>query len=138
MELRIMSTRVGIKFIAVNRNEFAIGILNVLGKNNVNLLTNWFDQADIIHVSTCFYHKQPLLVKGKVTKCCKLCLNSFPQLSSGNKVSRKEKVESTRWQIESLVTCVPRTLQANQAFTSTGKPTVETRSTIVHSATNHL
>ena len=61
----------------------------------------------------------------------------FPQQSSGKRVSRKEKVESTRWQIGSLVTCVPRTFQVIVILTNTGKSTVETISSNVHSATNH-
>ena len=54
------------------------------------------------------------------------------------KDSQEEEVESKRWQIESLVTCVPRLLQIEVTFPITGRPTVETRDTIVHSATSHL
>ena len=46
--------------------------------------------------------------------------------------------ENQRWQIESLVTCAQAPLQVDQAFLITGKPTVESRSTNVLSATNHL
>ena len=57
---------------------------------------------------------------------------------SGKRVSEAEEVESKRWQIGSLATCVPRTLLIKEAFPFTDKPTVETRSSIVHSATSHL
>ena len=53
------------------------------------------------------------------------------------KVREAEEVENIRWKIESLVTCVPRTLQVEKAFTITGRPTVEARGSVVHSATNH-
>ena len=46
--------------------------------------------------------------------------------------------EHLRWQIESLVTCVPRLLQEVVAFSLISRPTVEARDTIVHSATSHL
>ena len=46
--------------------------------------------------------------------------------------------ENQRWQNESLVTCVPRPLQADKAFLITEKHTLEPRSTNVLSATNHL
>ena len=46
--------------------------------------------------------------------------------------------DNLRWQNESLVTCVPRHLQLAVAFTIMGKPTVEARDTIVHSAKSHL
>ena len=46
--------------------------------------------------------------------------------------------DNQRWQIGSLVTCVPTHFQVDKAFTVTGRPTVEARSTIAPSATNHL
>ena len=46
--------------------------------------------------------------------------------------------ENQRWQIGSLATCVRRPLKVDQACLITGKPTMETRSTNVLSATNHL
>ena len=52
------------------------------------------------------------------------------------KESQEEEVEKKRWQIEILVTCVPRTLQVLVAFLITGRPTLEAKGTIVHSATN--
>ena len=54
------------------------------------------------------------------------------------KVSQEEEVESKRWQIESLVICVPRHFQAVAAFPITGRPTVEARDTTVPSAPSHL
>ena len=48
------------------------------------------------------------------------------------------EVDHQRWQIESLVTNVPRHLQTEVAFGIISKFTVEARGTIVHSATNHL
>ena len=72
--------------------------------------------------------------KGKVGKSS-ICM--FPQKSSGKRVSQGEKVERKRWQIGSLVTCVPRTFQVIAILTNTGKSTVETISSNVHSATNH-
>ena len=54
------------------------------------------------------------------------------------KESHEEEVQSQRWQIESLVNCVPRHLQILVAFPNTGKHTVEARDTTVPSATSHL
>ena len=54
------------------------------------------------------------------------------------KDSQEEEVESKRWQIESLVTCVPRPLQVRVILTLTDWPTVETVGTIVLNATSHL
>ena len=42
-----------------------------------------------------------------------------------------------RWKIESLANCVPNHLLIKEAFPFIGRHTVEARSTIVHSATNH-
>ena len=51
--------------------------------------------------------------------------------------SQDEEVVRKRWRIESLVTCVQRHLHVDKAFTIMGRPTVEPRGSIVHSATNH-
>ena len=54
------------------------------------------------------------------------------------RVSWEEEVGlDWRWQIESLVTCVPRHLLIVVASPIIGRPTMEARGTIVHSATNH-
>ena len=42
-----------------------------------------------------------------------------------------------RWQIESLVTRVPRPLRVGVTLTGTSKPTAVARGLVVHSATNH-
>ena len=63
----------------------------------------------------------------------------FRLISSLNgKESPTEEGQYQRWQIGSLATCVRRPLKVDQACLITGKPTMETRSTNVLSATNHL
>ena len=54
--------------------------------------------------------------------------------------SKEEELEIKRWQIESLVTCVPRLLLVEVAFSLISTPTVsvEVRDTTVHSAISHL
>ena len=87
-----------------------------------------------------------LLEKVKVARCCRLCSFKFSQQSSAKRARKKRWQlniksgrggENKRCQIESLATCVPRTLQIETAFTFTGSPTMEARSSIVHSATSH-
>ena len=51
--------------------------------------------------------------------------------------SQEEEVENKRWQIESLVTCVPRHFQVVVTLTIISRPTVVERGSIVHSATSH-
>ena len=58
--------------------------------------------------------------------------------SSNQERESRRGGENKRWQIESLVTCVPRPLQVETAFTITREPTVEAKVTIVHSATSLL
>ena len=75
----------------------------------------------------------PLSVKGKVF------LQFFTDIFTViRKESREKEVASKRWQIGSLVTCVPRHLQLKVTFSNTGRPTVEARDTTVLSATSHL
>ena len=52
--------------------------------------------------------------------------------------SQEKVVQSKRWQIQSLVTCVPRHLQIQVALTNTDRPTVEEKDTNVISATSLL
>ena len=85
-----------------------------------------------------FNPNQPLLEIGERESDQML---SFRFTLISTPVIRKEsgrQGDNLRWQIESLVTCVPRHLQVAVAFTIMGKPTVEARDTIVPSATSHL
>ena len=52
--------------------------------------------------------------------------------------SQEKVVQGKRWQIQSLVTCVPRHLQIQVALTNTDRPTVEKKDTNVISATSLL
>ena len=80
-----------------------------------------------------------VFVKGKVTEFY-LFFISYVQVDFYSQLERESGIggENQRWQIESLATCVLRLLQVDQAFLITGKLTVESRSTNVLSATNHL
>ena len=72
-----------------------------------------------------------LLMKGKVTKDA-VIFYPFKERESGR------EVENKRWQMESLVTIVPRSSQVSVILTSICRPTVESRGTIVFNATSHL
>ena len=75
--------------------------------------------------------KKPLLVKGKITRCF-----IFTLISTVKEREQGREVGHQRWQIESLVTNVPRHLRIERVFGSTSSFTVAI-DTIVHSATNH-
>ena len=82
-----------------------------------------------------FNLNQPLFEKGKVTVCCHFC-SHWPSQSWGERARKRSW--NKRWQIESLVTNVPRHLQVEVALTFTSRPTVEARGANVHSATSHF
>ena len=63
-------------------------------------------------------------------RCCHFLCLSVKERESGR------EVENKRWQIESLVTNVPRHLRVAVAFLIISRLTVA-RGTIVHSATSH-
>ena len=61
----------------------------------------------------------------------------FTLISTVKERESGREVDHQRWQIESLVTNVPRHLRIEVALTFTDRPTVA-KGTIVHSATSHL